>query len=101
MTSLTPSRDALTKALCHEYHPMHWDVAYSNQSKPCRACRTHAAALIASGAVIDASTLADNEALVERVAFLGDLTPLNATLALRALAVVLLTKGEGVPGGPR
>jgi hypothetical protein len=47
---MTAERDALAEvalaaALCHEYHPMHWDVAYGNRNRPCGACRIHAAAL--------------------------------------------------------
>jgi hypothetical protein len=37
--------ERVAAALCHEYHPMHWDVAYGNRSRPCQACRIHAAAL--------------------------------------------------------
>lgn len=40
------------EALCREYHPMHWDVAYANATRPCGACKAHAERLIASGWVI-------------------------------------------------
>lgn len=63
MTEPTP-RDLLAEALCHEYHPMHWDVAYGNRAKPCQACVIHAARLLASPAL---------DALVaERVAALAE-----------------------------
>jgi len=45
MSEYSAENDALAAALCREYHPMHWDVAYSNRTKPCGACRIHAARL--------------------------------------------------------
>ena len=92
MTYLTPSRDALAEAL-HADAPLTLDQAGDA-----------ADALIASGAVIDATTLTDDNALVAAVAS-GCLDGLHLTewgprytptegahAALRALAAALTEK---------
>lgn len=44
--------DQFAEALCREYHPMHWDVAHGSATRPCGACKMHAARLAASGWVV-------------------------------------------------
>jgi hypothetical protein len=59
------TRDALAKAIRRDFHDR--ECVYLDYDGPC-VCDERADALLASGAVVDAATLADDEALVERVA---------------------------------
>lgn len=111
MTALT-TRNALAKALAE--HRLHASMNY------CLACRWRPTAgagslaeqheahridvLLASGAVIDAATLPDDEALVERLREIGfaGAHPMQFAAArrdvrtiLRALAAALTERGEG------
>lgn len=83
MTYLTSDRDALTEAECPDCghgafsHHIAGSCIVTTYGPPedgfqpaehCRCDETPAGALLASGAVIDASTLADDETLIGRLA---------------------------------
>ncbi|GAB2762844.1 hypothetical protein [Nocardioides pakistanensis] len=104
MTYLTESRDTLAKAIWAASRADEGTISYLGAN-------IVADALIASGAVIDASTLADDKALIERLARATSaaddeaLTRTNfehlsatydeqAEAALRALAAALTERGD-------
>jgi hypothetical protein len=99
MTAVTPSGEALAKAL----HGCTEDLN-PDRCEECRRCINEADALIASGAVVPLDTLADDEALVDRfIDALGtwptepgirETSRKVARTYLRALAAALSERGD-------
>lgn len=90
MTYIAASRDALTAAI----HAATWPDGSTDGFPTSRVAKMIADALIASGAVIDAATLADDEALIADTAYAlaeGEATYAASTVrhVLRALAAAL------------
>lgn len=88
---LLTTRDALAKALC-----AWWDGESTDSDQPCEECLVEADAVLTSGAVVDADSLVDDEALISRMcrAPLGGWTQGDVVEnCLRALAAALAERG--------